>query len=164
LIEYDLTYESLKSIKDQVVADFLVEHSIGQNSDESYNLMSIHPWKLFFDGSTCREGQYVGIVLISHRGAIFEQSVRLEYFCINSQAEYEAILLGLQVLSSMGMKHVEAFRDLLLVVQQIAGTFQCLDGSLNAYLDKYLEIIALFDDFTVQHVSEDKNTVANDLA
>jgi hypothetical protein len=49
----------------------------------------------------------------------------------------------------MGVKHVEAFGDLLLVMQQIIGTFQCLDGSLNAYLDKCLEIIALFDDFTV---------------
>jgi hypothetical protein len=77
---------------------------------------------------------------------------------------YEAILLGLQVLSSMGVKHVEAFGDSLLVVQQIVGTFQCLDGSLNAYLDKCLKIIALFNDFTMHHVSRDENTVANDLA
>jgi hypothetical protein len=34
-------------------------------------------------------------------------------------------------------------------VQQIAGAFQYFDGSLNAYLDKWLEIIAHFDDFTV---------------
>jgi gamma-glutamylcysteine synthetase len=43
LIEDDLAYESLKSIKGQVVADFIVEHSIDQNSDESCNSMSIHP-------------------------------------------------------------------------------------------------------------------------
>jgi hypothetical protein len=43
LIEYNLTYESLKSIKGQVVADFIIEHSIYQNNDESYNLVSIHP-------------------------------------------------------------------------------------------------------------------------
>jgi hypothetical protein len=36
--------------------------------------------------------------------------------------------------------------------------------SLNAYFDKCLEIIATFDDFTIQHVSRDKNTVMNDLA
>jgi hypothetical protein len=42
LIECDLAYESLKSIKGQVVADFIVEHSIDQNSDASYNLVSIH--------------------------------------------------------------------------------------------------------------------------
>jgi hypothetical protein len=41
LIEYDLAYESLISMKGQVVADFIVEHSIDQNSDESCNLVSI---------------------------------------------------------------------------------------------------------------------------
>jgi hypothetical protein len=71
LIEYDLAYEPLKSMKDQVVADFIFGHSIDQDSGESCNLVSIHPWKLFFDGSACREGQGVGIVLVSPRGAIF---------------------------------------------------------------------------------------------
>jgi hypothetical protein len=42
--------------------------------------------------------------------------------------------------------------------------FQCFDESLNVYLGKCLEIIALFDDFTVQHVSRDENIVMNDLA
>jgi ribonuclease HI len=97
------------------------------------------------------------------KGAIFEQSVRLEYYCTNNQAEYEAILLGLQILNSMGVKHVKSFGDSLLVVQQDAGVFQCFDGSLNVYLDKCLEIIALFNDFAVQHVSRDENTLVNDL-
>jgi hypothetical protein len=149
LIEYDLAYEPLKSTRGKVVGDFIVEYSIDQNNDESCNLMSIHPWKLFFYGSACRKGKGVGIVLISPRGAVFDQLVHLEYFCTNNQAEYEAILLGLQILSSMDMKHVEAFGDSLLAMQQVAGTFHCLDGPLNAHLCKCLEIIALFDDFTV---------------
>jgi hypothetical protein len=90
--------------------------------------------------------------------------VHLEYFWTNNQAEYEAIMLGLQILSSIGVKSVKAFGDSLLVMQQVADVFQCFDGSLNAYLDKCLEIIALFDDFTVQHVSRDENTLMNDLA
>jgi hypothetical protein len=36
--------------------------------------------------------------------------------------------------------------------------------TLNAYFDTYLEIIATFDDFTIQHVSRDENTMVNDLA
>jgi ribonuclease HI len=112
----------------------------------------------------CREGQGIGVVLVSSRGAIFEQSVPLEYFCTNNQAEYEAILLGLQILSSMSIKSVEVFGDSLLIMQQIASVFQCFDRSLNAYLDKYLEIVALFDDFTVQHVYRDENTLVNVLA
>jgi hypothetical protein len=72
--------------------------------------------------------------------------------------------LGLQILSSMGIKHVEAFGDSLLVMQQVAGVFQCFNGSSNAYHDKCLEIIALFNDFTVQHVFRDENTVVSNLA
>jgi hypothetical protein len=75
LIEYDLAYESLKSIKGHIVADFIIVHSVDQNGNESCNLVSICPWKLFFDGLACREGQSVGVVLVSPRGAIFEQSV-----------------------------------------------------------------------------------------
>jgi ribonuclease HI len=164
LIESDLAYESLKSIKGQVVTDFIVGHSIYQNNDESCNLVSIHSWKIFFDASACREGQCVGVVLVSPRGAVFEQSVRLEYFYANNQAEYEAIMLGLQILSSMGVKSVKAFGDSLLVVQQIAVVFQYFDGSLNVYLDKCVKIIALFNDFTVQLVFRDENTLTNNLA
>jgi hypothetical protein len=36
--------------------------------------------------------------------------------------------------------------------------------SLNAYFDKCLEIIATFNDFTIQHVYRDENTVVNNLA
>jgi hypothetical protein len=72
-------------------------------------------------------------------------------------------MLGLQILSSVGVKSVKAFGDSLLVMQQVIGVFQCFDVSLNAYLDKCLEIIALFDDFVMQHVSRDENTLVNDL-
>jgi hypothetical protein len=149
LIEYDLAYEPLISMKSQVVADFIVGHSIDQNSDESYNLVSICAWKSFFDGLACREAQGVGVVLVSNKGAIFEKSVRFEYFCTNNQAEYEVIQLGLQIHSFMGIKSVKAFGDSLLVVQQVASVFPCFDGSLNAYVDKCLEIITHFNDFTM---------------
>jgi hypothetical protein len=66
----------------------------------------------------------------------------------------------MQILSSMSVKH----GDSLLVVQQVVGIYQCFDGSLNTYLDKCLEIIAIFDKFTVPHVLRYKNIVVNDLA
>jgi ribonuclease HI len=111
---------------------------------------------LFFDGSAYREGQGVGVVLISPRGVVFETSTHLEYFCTNNQGKYETILLGLQILSSMGVKHVEVFNDSLLVMQQVINIYQCFDGSLNPYLDKCLKIITLFNNFIVQHDSWDE--------
>jgi ribonuclease HI/transposase InsO family protein len=165
LIEYDLAYEALKSVKGQIVADFIVDHNINvHNDDVRVSFACICPWKLYFDGSACSEGQGAGIVLISPQGASFETSVQIEHFCTNNQAEYEALLLGLQILESMDVKHVEAYGDSLLVVQQVSGVCQCFNGVLNAYLDKCLDIIANFDDFCIKHVPRDENSRANDLA
>jgi hypothetical protein len=47
----------------------------------------------------------------------------------------------------MGVKHVEVYGDSLLVVQQVSKVCQCYNGSLNAYLDRCLDIISSFDEF-----------------
>ena len=63
------------------------------------------------------DGQGIGVVLISPSGTIFEFSNRLGEERTNNQVEYEALLFGLEMLQSMGVKHVEAFGDSFLVVQ-----------------------------------------------
>jgi ribonuclease HI len=35
----------------------------------------------------------------------------LKTYCTNNQAEYEALLFGLELLNCMGVKHVKAFGD-----------------------------------------------------
>jgi ribonuclease HI len=57
-------------------------------------------------------------VLISPSGAKIEMSSRLNFYCTNNQTEYQALLFGLIMLRSMGVKHVEVCGDSLLVVQQ----------------------------------------------
>jgi ribonuclease HI len=101
---------------------------------------------------------------MSPNRACFEMSSRLEYFCSNNQVEYEALLFGLEILESMGVKNVEAFGDSLLVVHQASGKYQYLDVSLNAYLDKCLDVIARFDEFSIHHIYRHENGKANDLA
>jgi hypothetical protein len=130
LIEYDLAYEPLKTMKGQIVADFIVEHRIDLEQEADLNIVSAVPWKLYFDGSVCSSGQGVGIVYISPHGTIFEASCRLEYFCTNNEAEYEALLFGLEVLTDAGVTHVEAYGDSLLIVQQVAKIFQCIADHL----------------------------------
>jgi ribonuclease HI len=73
-------------------------------------------------------------MLISPSGAEVEMSSQLNFYCTNNQTEYQALLFRLIMLWSMGVKHVEAYGDSLLVVQQVAGEFQCLEGSLRPRL------------------------------
>jgi hypothetical protein len=64
----------------------------------------------------------------------------------------------------MGVKHVEAYGDSLLVVQQVSKVCQCLNGFLNAYLDKCLDIISCMDEFVIYHVPREENPRANVMA
>jgi hypothetical protein len=63
----------------------------------------------------------------------------------------------------MGVKHVEAYGDSLLVVQQVSKVCQCLNGFLNAYLDKCLDIISCMDESVIYHVPQEENPRANAL-
>jgi len=51
LSEFDLRYESAKTVKGQVMADFVTQHCVVVET------LEIVPWTLFFDGSTCDRGQ-----------------------------------------------------------------------------------------------------------
>jgi ribonuclease HI len=100
----------------------------------------------------------IGVVIVSPNGDNFEVSSRLNHFCTNNQTEYEALLFELEILASMKVRHVEAFGDSLLVVQQVSGECQCLEGSLNAYLDKCLDVIKFnFDEFSIHHIPRHEN-------
>ena len=54
--------------------------------------------------------------VVSPNGAIVEMSCRLEHICTNDQAEYEALLFGLEILQSKDVHHVLALGDSLLIV------------------------------------------------
>jgi hypothetical protein len=60
---YSLTYQFLKYVKGQIVADFIVDHSM---VEESLNFVDVQPWRLYFDGSSHKNGTGVGILIISH--------------------------------------------------------------------------------------------------
>jgi ribonuclease HI len=164
LVEYDLACESSKSMKGQIVEDFIVEHQIDDGLDLEVGYITCTSWKLYSNGSVCDDGQGIGAVLISLNDAIFDMSNQLDEDCTNNQVEYEALLFGLEVLQSLGVKHVKTFGDSLLVVQQVPKVCQCYNGSLNAYLDKCLDIISCFDEFLIRHIPREDNGRANALA
>jgi hypothetical protein len=62
LVEYDLAYEPLRSIKGQVIADFRVDHVI--DMDHLVNFVQLKPWGLYFDGLVCSKGQGAGCLLV----------------------------------------------------------------------------------------------------
>jgi hypothetical protein len=46
-------------------------------------------------------------------------------------------------------------------MQHIKGDSQCLDGVLNSYRDRCLDIIKLFDTFSIKHIPQEVNNRSN---
>jgi hypothetical protein len=67
-------------------------------------------------------------------------------------------------LRDLGARDVDVFGDYSLIVQQIIGDCQCLDRVLNSYRDKCLDIIKLFDTFSIKHIPREENNQVNRLA
>jgi ribonuclease HI len=162
LVKYDLTYEPLRSMKGQVVADFIVDHAI--DVGHSVDCVQLKPWRMYFDGSVCSKGQGARCVVVSPSCVYIDLSIRLEFACTNNQVEYESLLHGLEFLRDLGARDIDVFGDSNLIVQQVRGDSQCLDGVLNSYLDKCLDIIKLFDTFSIKHTPWEENSWVNQLA
>jgi ribonuclease HI len=101
---------------------------------------------------------------VSHNGAYIDLSIRLEFACTNNQVEYKASLHGIEYLRDLGTRDVDVFGDSNLIVQQVSGDSQCLDGVLNSYRDRCLDIIKWFDMFSIKHIPQEENSRANRLA
>jgi ribonuclease HI len=54
----------------------------------------------------------------------------------NQSARKTSLLRGLEFLRDLGARDIDVFRYSNLIMQQIRGGSQCLDGVLNSYRDR----------------------------
>ncbi|KAM5552967.1 hypothetical protein ABKV19_025285, partial [Rosa sericea] len=87
--------------------------------------------------------------------------------CIIAQtdlAEYEALIIGLEVLLELGVRDIQVRGDSLLVINQLREKFRCTSALLAPYLDRALELLLQFDDVDLEHIPRERNFAANELA
>ena len=147
-----MRYESAKAVKGQVIADFVTQHH-----NPSMNHVESVPWTLFFDGSSCKQGGGIGIVIISPRGASFEFALPTEPMVTNNQAKYEAILKGLQLLHEVKAEAIEVFGDSQLIINQLIGLYECKEDTLRGYYDECQRLLKEFPHVSFQHISMAQN-------
>ena len=82
----------------------------------------------------------------------------------NNQAEYEAILKGLQLLHEVKADAIKVFGDSQLVINQLIGLYECKDDVLKTYYDHCRELLDGFSSVTIKHIPMCQNQEANRLA
>ena len=56
-----------------------------------------------FDGAYSKAGKGAGIIIVSLESKVFNFAFRLEFEATNNVAEYEALLLGIEIAKDMGI-------------------------------------------------------------
>ncbi|XP_050215501.2 uncharacterized protein LOC126666698 [Mercurialis annua] len=169
LADFHLIYHPQKSVKGQTLADFLADHPCINLGDESkFDLpvfMNEHrPWMLKFDGSSTDRSAGAGIIIVSPSGAKTSLSFNLDFECTNNQSEYEALIIGLEILLDLGAKKVKIIGDSQLVIRQVSGEYKCMSYSLTSYYAIAIQLIESFEEVELVHVPREENWEADELS
>ena len=77
---------------------------------------------MYFDGSKRHTGAGAGVILISPKGDKMRYILRMEFSKpSNNEAEYEALLAGLDLARKLGAENLKIHYDSLLIVNQVKG-------------------------------------------
>ena len=71
---------------------------------------------MYFDGSLKLGGTGVGVLLISLDGKQLKYVLQILWLATNNEAKYEALLHGLRVAVSLGIKHLLIYGDSSVVI------------------------------------------------
>jgi ribonuclease HI len=63
-------------------------------------------WRMYFDGSLKLQGAGAGILFIAPRGEQLKYTLQLLFPVSNNAAEYEALIHGLNIAISVGIKRL----------------------------------------------------------
>ena len=142
-----------------MVADFIAEFTNmeGQWGEE-------HPhWSIHTDRSSKKQAGGASIVLCSPEGDEIECMVRIDFPTTNDEAEYKALVVGLDLAKAAGATSVVIHCDSQVVTNQVNGDYECKGERMKRYLEQVKRRV---DDLQAKMVQIPKgeNKQANCLA
>ncbi|KAL5578611.1 hypothetical protein UlMin_011053 [Ulmus minor] len=163
---YDIRYVSRNAKKGQVLVDFLVEiQSFGPLEKEVMILPEEGmTWIMNTDGASNKHGAGIGIVLENSSGILIEESMQLNGAMTNNEAEYEALLYGLELALRLGVHRITINLDSELVSGQLNGSFEAKDSRMRSYRDTIKSLLTEFKFVEIKAIKRELNSQADALA
>ncbi|MDZ7701925.1 MAG: ribonuclease HI [Halobacteriales archaeon] len=120
---------------------------------------------LYFDGASRGNPgpSAVGWVLVSGDGIVAEAGERIGR-ATNNQAEYRALIRGLEAARDYGFDELEVRGDAELIVKQVTGEWDANDPTLREHRVTARELLSGFGEWSISHVPRAVNDRADELA
>jgi ribonuclease HI len=108
---------------------------------------------MYFDGALNLKGAGAGVLLISPQGEQLKYVLQIHYKASNNSAEYEALIHGLHIVVSLGIKQLLAFGDSKVVIEQVNKEWDCIKDTMDAYCAEIRKLEGHFEglSFSTSH-------------
>ncbi|RVW19914.1 hypothetical protein CK203_114481 [Vitis vinifera] len=100
----------------------------------------------------------------SPTGEHLEQAIRLGFSASNNEAEYEAILSGLDLALALSVSKLRIYSDSQLVVKHVQEEYEAKDARMARYLAKVRNTLQQFTEWTIEKIKRADNRRADALA
>jgi ribonuclease HI len=112
---------------------------------------------MYIDGSLNLEGAGADVLFILSQGDHLKYVLQIHYKASNNSAEYEALIHGLRITVSLGIKRLITYDDSKVVIDQVNKACNVTKDSMNAYCREVRKLEAHFEGTEFHHVCHDNN-------
>ncbi|XP_074361821.1 uncharacterized protein LOC141701983 [Apium graveolens] len=133
-------------------------------SGEEKETSNRNSWTLYIDGSATAERSGDGLILSSPGGFTIQQAITFAFKAKNNQADYEALLFGLRLAKSLGVRRLTIYSDSQIVVRQTTGEYIVKDPKLARYQEMVRAILETIPDPTILQINREENAKEDELS
>jgi ribonuclease HI len=106
----------------------------------------------------------IGVIIKDETGKTIATISKRLGSTTNNQAEYRAIVAGLEKAISLGARQVTLKSDSELVVKQLNGLYKIKNAALRPLYQEAVRLIGPFESFSISYVPREQNAAADALA
>ncbi|KAL0347884.1 UNVERIFIED_CONTAM: hypothetical protein Scaly_1804400 [Sesamum calycinum] len=119
---------------------------------------------MYFNGASHKEGAGAGVVFVTSEGEVLPYSFTLTQNYSNNVAEYQALILGLEIVVDAKQLPLKVYGDSQLVVNQLLGLYEVKKPVLLPYHNYAKKLMGWLGDVELKHLPRKDNKQADALA
>jgi ribonuclease HI len=144
----------------------IVSYLNNKNQNQNSNFIEEYKYILYFDG--CSKGNPgkagIGAVIYAEDEEVWADCSYIGDKVTNNQAEYNALILGLNKAIQMNITTLLVRGDSLLVIKQLCGSYKVKSMELLLLYNKVNELTKQFNNIKFEHVYREYNKRADKLS
>ncbi|MDD5136388.1 MAG: ribonuclease HI family protein [Candidatus Omnitrophica bacterium] len=106
----------------------------------------------------------IGVVIFDSRKKKLKECYKYLGETTNNNAEYNALICGLEEAKNLGADEVVVKLDSELVAKQLNGEYRVKNSDIKPLFEKAVAALKDFKSFEIQHIDREKNKEADKLA